>query len=134
MQFNDALAEALGLSLSANVAPEQESTSPFAMMMGDPETFRIATPGQKFSVKLHVVNQSSTPVTLRSAVVEPYEQKVSWPVAAANPVAPGVIVDGKAIDARFRVTVPGNAEPTRVPTFRVRILSSRSTPLRMNAF
>ncbi|MCU1262835.1 MAG: LmbE family protein [Bryobacterales bacterium] len=113
VQFNDALAEALGLSLASNVAPETESTSPFAMMMGDPETFRVAVPGQKFTVQVHVVNQTSTPVTFRAASVEPYLQKEKWSVAAASPTAAGPVANAKAIDARFSVIVPENAAYTR---------------------
>ena len=113
VQFNDALAEALGLSIAANIAPETEPTSPFAAMMGDPESFQIAVPGQKFSVKVHVVNQSPVPVTLRAAVVEPYQQKETWTIAATTPAAPGPIADAKAVDARFSVSVPDNAAWTR---------------------
>jgi LmbE family N-acetylglucosaminyl deacetylase len=113
VQFNDALAEALGLSVTANVAPDTESTSPFAMMMGDPESFKLAIPGQTFAVKVHVVNQSSTPVTLRAALVEPWQQKEKWAIAAAAPVAAGPIADARAVDARFSVSVPANAGYTR---------------------
>jgi LmbE family N-acetylglucosaminyl deacetylase len=113
VQFNDALAEALGLSIAANIAPATESTSPFAMMMGDPESFRTAIPGQKFAVKVHVVNQSPVPVTLRSASVEAYQQKEQWTIAASTPAVAGPIADAKAVDARFSVSVPENASYTR---------------------
>jgi LmbE family N-acetylglucosaminyl deacetylase len=113
VQFNDALAEALGLSISANIAPETESTSPFAAMMGDPESFKLAIPGQKFGVKVHVVNQSPLPVTLRAASVESWQQKQKWSIAAAAPVTPGPVSDARAVDTRFSVTVPTNAAYTR---------------------
>ena len=113
VQFNDALAEALGLSISANVGPVTESTSPFAAMMGDPDTFRIAIPGQTFPVKLHVVNQSPTPVTLRSTSVEPWQQKDRWTIAATTPLTSGPVADAKAVDLRYNVTVPPNAAFTR---------------------
>ncbi len=113
VQFNDALAEALGLSIAANVAPATEPTSPFAAMMGDPETFRLAIPGQKFAVKVHVVNQTATPVTLKAASVEAYQQKETWTIAAATPVTPGPLANAKALDVRFNVAVPDNATFTR---------------------
>lgn len=113
VQFNDALAEALGLSIAANIAPATESTSPFAAMMGDPETFSVAIPGQSFPVKVHVVNQSPTPVTLRAAFVEPWLQKEQWAVKAAAPSAPAPVANAKAVDLRFNVTVPDNAALTR---------------------
>ena len=113
VQFNDALAEALGLSIAANVAPATESTSPFAAMMGDPETFRLAIPGQSFAVKVHVVNQSSVPVNLRSTSVEPWQQREAWNIGPAAPVTPGPLSNAKALDVRFNVAVPTKAAFTR---------------------
>src|SRR5579883_437035 len=110
VQFNDALAEALGLSIGANVAAETESNSPFRM---DPDTFRIAIPGQKFPVRVHIVNQSPVPVTLRAAKVEPYMQKESWSIDPQGQIAGGTLADAKPVDARFSVTVPQNATFTR---------------------
>jgi LmbE family N-acetylglucosaminyl deacetylase len=110
VQFNDALAEALGLSIAANVVPDVESNSPFRM---DPDTFRVAIPGQKFTVRVHVVNQTSTPVTLRAASVEPYLQKEQWTISPVAPVASVTIADAKPVDARFSVTVPEKAAFTR---------------------
>ncbi|MGA8599340.1 MAG: PIG-L family deacetylase [Bryobacteraceae bacterium] len=113
VQFNNALAEALGLSLSATVAPAREQNPLMALFMGDAETFRIAIPGQKFGVKVHVVNQSGTPVDLKKTSVESYMQKETWPVSpnAAEPIAP--IGDDKPVDLKFSVTVPDNASFTR---------------------
>jgi LmbE family N-acetylglucosaminyl deacetylase len=110
VQFNDALAEALGLSLSATVAPDVESDSPFRM---DPDTFRIAIPGQTFAVRVRAVNQSSIPVTLRAVTVEPSSRKEQWTISAAGTPAASEIADAKPVDVRFRVTVPENAAFTR---------------------
>lgn len=113
VQFNDALAEALGLSLATTVAPVTEPTSPSTATMGDPETFRLAIPGQKFAVKVHVVNQTPTPVTLKATSVEAYQQKEPWTIAPATPVTPLPLADAKAVDVRFNVTVSENAGFTR---------------------
>jgi LmbE family N-acetylglucosaminyl deacetylase len=110
VQFNDALAEALELSVSANVAAEVESDSPFRM---DPDTFRVAIPGQKFVVKVRAVNQASTPVTLRAVNVTPSNVKEQWSVSGEKPAAATTIADAKPVDARFHVTVPENAAFTR---------------------
>src|SRR4029077_5828104 len=59
-QFNNALAESLGLSLAASVSRDQEPNARMAQFLGDPETFRVAIPGQTFGVKVHAVNQSPT--------------------------------------------------------------------------
>ena len=110
VQFNDALAEALGLSVSANVAPDVESDSPFRM---DPDTFRVAIPGQKFVVKVRTVNQTAAPVTLHAVTVEPSSRKEQWSISPEKPVAAASIADGKPVDTRFRVTVPETAAFTR---------------------
>jgi LmbE family N-acetylglucosaminyl deacetylase len=110
VQFNDALAEALGLSIAANVAPEVESDSPFRM---DPDTFRVAIPGQKFVVKVRAVNQTSTPITLRAVSVEPSLRNQQWTISPEVPVAVASIADAKPVDVRFRVTLPENAAFTR---------------------
>lgn len=113
VQFNDALAEALGLSLTATVAPAVEPNPRFAMFLGDPETMQIAIPGQTFAVKVHVVNQSSTPVALQRTAVESYQQKEPWNVTPASASAGSEIANDQPAETRFTVTVPENAEYTR---------------------
>lgn len=113
VQFNDALAEALELSVAATVAPETEPNAMMAMFMGDPDTFRMAIPGQKFDVKLHVVNQSGTPVTLTKTSVESYMQPQPWAVSASNSAVPKLIQNDQPLDVRFSVTVPDEVEFTR---------------------
>ncbi len=112
-QFNNALAEALGLSVTATVAPPVEPDPRFAMFMGDPETMRIAIPGQTFAVKVHVDNQSSTPVRLERVSVEPYQQKQSWSVTPASTVPTGELSGNKPVETRFTVKVPEDAAFTR---------------------
>ncbi len=112
VQFNNALAEALGLSLDAVVAPATKQNPLMAMFLGDAETFRMAIPGQKFGVKVHVVNQSASPVTLEKASVESYMQNEAWPVSSSAGSA-GVLSDDKPAEMDFSVTVPENATFTR---------------------
>ncbi len=113
VQFNNALAEALGLSLSATVAPATEQNPLMAMFMGDAETFRTAIPGQKFGVKVHVVNQSASPVKLEKASVQSYMQKDAWPVSSSEGENADTIANDKPIEMKFVVTVPENADFTR---------------------
>ncbi len=101
-QFNNALAESLGLSMSASVAPDQEPSARMLMFMGDPETFRVAIPGQTFGVKVHVVNQSNTPVTFLRGGVGMTQQP-----------AGGEIVGNKPVDTKYTVTVPADAAYTK---------------------
>ncbi len=112
-QFNNALAEALGLSLSAVVAPPAEQNPLMEMFMGDAETFRTAIPGQKFGVNVHVVNQGPAPVELEEASVSSYLQKEAWPVTPSTAGVTNPISTDKPLDMKFSVTVPENAELTR---------------------
>ena len=85
-QFNDALAEALGIAVRATVATETQPDPRVAMFTGEPDTFRIAIPGQTFGVKVQVVNQSSESVSLRRVSLKPVESKW-WSISAAKPAA-----------------------------------------------
>ena len=102
-QFNNALAQSLGLSIAASVAPDKEPNPRMAQFLGDPETFRIAIPGQTFGVKVHTVNQSSTPASLQKVSVESANGP-AWSVTSASATAD---------DTKFTVKVPDNAAFTR---------------------
>jgi LmbE family N-acetylglucosaminyl deacetylase len=113
VQFSNALAEALGLSLSATVAPATPENPLMEMFMGDAETFRMTIPGQKFGVRVHVVNQSPIPVKLEKASVASYMQKETWPVTSSAAENPTTLGEDKPVDMQFSVTVPENAAFTR---------------------
>src|SRR5580704_14745230 len=110
-QFNNALAQSLGLSLAAIIAPETEPDPRFAMFMGDPETTRVIVPGQKFGVKVHAVSQSSAPVKLEEIKVQATDGK-DWGVKSGSETG-GNLATGKPVDARFDLSVPENATYTR---------------------
>lgn len=110
-QFNEALGEALGISIRATVAPDQEPNPLFAMFMGDPDTFRVAIPGQQFPVKVHVVDQSSEPIKLEKIELEAAGGE-DWS-ATAEKQAGGELVNNQTVDARFKVKVPDRAGFTR---------------------
>jgi LmbE family N-acetylglucosaminyl deacetylase len=112
-QFNNALAEALGLSVAANVAPDKDPDPRLALFRGDPETYRLAIPGQPVHVKAQAVNQSQTPVMLERISVEPCEQQQTWSIAASAPAQRAEIASGKTVEARFVVHVPQDAAYTR---------------------
>ncbi len=107
VQFNNALVAALGLSLSAVVAPAQEPNARMAQFMGDPETFRVAIPGQNFGVKLHAVKQI-TGAELRELSVKP-TQGPDWGKATTDKI------DGSnsVVDITLQVTTPENVPYTR---------------------
>ncbi len=110
-QFQQALAQSLGLSLLATVAPAQEPTGPFAMFFGTPETFQVAIPGQQFRVKVHAVNRSILPVELKKvSLVGPQGENWTFDPASASG---GTLVNNEAKDIRFSVRVPDHAGFTR---------------------
>ncbi len=107
-QFNSALAEALSLSVSATVAPAQEPTGRMAQFMGDPETFRVAIPGQTFPVRVHAVNQgAAAPKLERITVASTYGPQ--WNVT----MPPATATSEKVSDVRATVKVADNAAFTR---------------------
>ena len=63
VQFNDALVEALGLSLRAQVAGKGGG-GPFARFGDGADTFVTAVPGQSFGVQVQVVGGTEVPVTV----------------------------------------------------------------------
>ena len=82
-QFENALAESLGLSALATVAPEKEPSGPFARFFGYPASFQVAIPGQEFWVKVHATNPTSVPVNLGSVVLET-PQGEQWTIDPAT--------------------------------------------------
>ena len=135
-QFGNALAEALGLSIAATVAPQVEPSPLMAMFMGDPETFTIAIPGQKFGVKVHVVNQSSASVELQKTSVETVQQKQTWSIAGPA-MKPAALGDDHPVEARFTINVPEDAAFSRPyfsrPNDRAALLRYPGRPLSESA-
>ena len=109
-QFQNAIAESLGISLLATVAPDKEPTGPFARFFRNPETFQLAIPGQQFHVKVHVNNPSNVPAQIESIALEgPPNQ--NWKTEPeSKPVS--VLKDGQPADLRFTVDIPQNAQYT----------------------
>jgi len=110
-QFNNALAQALGLSLMAVMAPEHEPDPRFAMFMGNPETTRVVIPGQKFGVKVHAVSQGSAAVKLQEIAIRTTGGK-DWGIKSPGNTG-GDLAKDKPVDARFELVVPKDAANTR---------------------
>jgi len=112
VQFNDALTEALGLTVTATVAsartPGEEILGGFG---GAQPTFQIAIPGQKFAVQVHVADSGTAAVQLASvALTGPAGE--DWQFTPSS--APGqALAPASATDARIDVAVPQNAASTR---------------------
>jgi LmbE family N-acetylglucosaminyl deacetylase len=110
-QFENALSEALGVSVLATIAPDKEPTGPFARFFRNPETFQVAIPGQEFWVKVHTTNPTSDPVTLESVALET-PQGESWRTDPAMQSG-GTLKSNQSSDLRFKVQVAEKAAFTR---------------------
>jgi len=111
VQFNDALVQALGLSLRAQVAGKQE-TGPFARFGDGADTFVTAVPGQSFDVQMHVVNGSDVPIKIAA---ETLESSAGATVTKTTGDAGETIANGKADDVRYAVKLPPDTPVTRPP-------------------
>ncbi len=110
-QFDNALAESLGISVLASVAPEKEPTGPFARFFRNQPTFEVAIPGQKFWVKVHATNPTNLSVQLESAVLEaPMSEQ--WTIDPATQTG-GTLKGNQSADVRFTVQAASNARYTR---------------------
>ena len=110
-QFGDAMAESLGLSMLATVAPDKEPTGIFARFFPNPESFQVAIPGQQFHVKVHTTNPVNVPVQVESVTLHS-SQDEQWKVQLEGPAA-GTLVNNQSQDVRFTVDVPEDAAYTR---------------------
>jgi LmbE family N-acetylglucosaminyl deacetylase len=117
VQFNDALVEALGLSLRAQVAGRPDSGL-FARFGDGTDTFVTAIPGQKFGVQMRVVNGSDVPVTLKRAELESSAGATYESTGTATNAGERKILSGLAFEDLFQVKLPENAPVTRPPFTR----------------
>jgi LmbE family N-acetylglucosaminyl deacetylase len=64
-QYEDAIADALGVEMYAYVAPEQQPTGFFARFVWQ-DTPRVVIPNEKFNVKIELTSRSPLPVAVKS--------------------------------------------------------------------
>ncbi|MGB8474462.1 MAG: PIG-L family deacetylase [Candidatus Acidiferrum sp.] len=110
-QFDNALAESLGISVLATVAPEKEPTGPFARFFRNPPTFQVAIPGQEFWVNIHTTNPTDLPVQLESATLKGPEGE-QWTFDPATQSG-GTLKGNQSADLRFTVHAASDAHYTR---------------------
>ncbi|MGB8837891.1 MAG: PIG-L family deacetylase, partial [Candidatus Acidiferrales bacterium] len=110
-QFENALAESLGISLLATVAPEKEPTGPFARFFRNQPTFQVAIPGQEFWVKIHATNPTNLPVELQGASLDSPANE-QWSIDPATQTG-GTLSGNQSVDLRFTVHAASDATFTR---------------------
>ncbi|HUA98544.1 MAG TPA: PIG-L family deacetylase [Terracidiphilus sp.] len=110
-QFNNAVALALGLTMSAEVTQEHPPTGPFARFMTQLPTFQMAIPGQQFPVLVHMAEASPVPVTIDK--ISLHLQGADDSAVHAEGDSAGALKGGGIFDARFGVQIPEDAPFTR---------------------
>jgi LmbE family N-acetylglucosaminyl deacetylase len=135
-QFNNALALALGLSISANITQEHPPSGPFARFMGDQPTFQMAIPGQQFPVLVRMADSGPEPVTIDKVAIE-LANDAGTAVHAESEIT-GPLQGDAVFSARFAVHLPDDAPYTRPyferpgleqPYYTLRYVEDRNRPL-----
>jgi hypothetical protein len=114
-QFNDAIVEALGLTIRAQVASGHESDGPFTRFGDGGDTFVTAVPGQNFGVQVRVANGSSVPVKITEAKLE----STAGATFTQTPSEAGKsIAEGQTENLSYKVTLPPDAKLSQPPFSR----------------
>ncbi len=111
-QFNNALLETLGISIRATVRSDKEVNPLFALFMGDPDTFRMAIPGQHFGVQVSVTEQASLPVTLERISLDS-PQPDGFSIHADKSRSNRRLLENKSVEQTFGVDIAERADYTR---------------------
>jgi LmbE family N-acetylglucosaminyl deacetylase len=111
-QFNNALGQALGLSVLATLTPQGGTVmqGPFGDLANQPTT-QTVIPGETFSVNVHLANQSSEPVTVDQAELISHAGE-GWSFTPKTPLT-GALAGGQARDQIVSVIAPETADLTR---------------------
>ncbi|HSU59726.1 MAG TPA: PIG-L family deacetylase [Bryobacteraceae bacterium] len=113
VQFNDAIIESLGIAMRAVVEPDHAVNPLFAMFMGDPDTFRLAIPGQTFGVRVSIANQTPVSVDVARVYLDGPPGEQNWWTIQAKKPASGTIASGATLDAEFEATASDSIQYTR---------------------
>ncbi len=110
-QFNDAIGQALGLTILATVpGPGASRAGPFGDASGQPGA-QTVIPGQKFNVNLHVSDQSTLPIEITSTELVSHAG-AGWSFTPQSSLK-GTLAPGDAKDQTISTVVPATAEVTK---------------------
>jgi LmbE family N-acetylglucosaminyl deacetylase len=110
-QFNSAIIEALGVTLTAVVAPSTSDRGRSGFAVDAQDTFTTAVPGQSFAVNAFVSNPTAAPVEIQSVSLRSTGSG-DWHITATKPLH-GAIAANQRQPAEFHVTVPLDAQVTK---------------------
>ncbi len=108
-EFNDAMNKALGLVMEVLVDPEKAAEGSISFFQPR-ETFKVAVPGQKFSLTATIVNRSPIVVGPNSIA---WRALRNWPGARSGIWDTEPLGYNGRMQMKFEVTVPGETEYTR---------------------
>ena len=106
-QFQQAIVQALGVSVSASVGAAGQGRG--GAVAADSAPYVV--PGQEFAVTVHVNNPNDSALEIRRLWLETPDGE-NWTAAPEPPVPPRVN-PGQALDQRFRLRVAESAAPMR---------------------
>lgn len=111
-QFNDALTEALGLAVYAVVAPDEVAGGPVGTfgLEGNPTTFSVAIPGQKFGVNVRVADAGSQSIEVTDVRLVPATGQ-NWRFSGGL-AAPATVAAGETKTIHVATVVPDDAKFT----------------------
>jgi LmbE family N-acetylglucosaminyl deacetylase len=109
-QFNSAIVESLGVTLTAVVAPSTPDRGRSGFAVDAQDTFTTAIPGQSFSVTAFLANPSAVPIQIQSLSLRSTGIG-DWHITASTP-ATGAL-QAKRVAAEWGVTVPVDATLTK---------------------
>jgi LmbE family N-acetylglucosaminyl deacetylase len=110
-QFNSAIIEALGVSLTAVVAPASPDRGRSGFASDPQDTFTTAVPGQAFGVIAYLTNPSAVPIQVKSVSVRSTGTG-DWHITAVKPFQ-GALQSNQRQEVEFHTTVPDDANVTK---------------------
>ena len=115
-EFEKAASDAESLELDAAVDPPSSSGGgPRGPFVALEQSFQMAVPGQTFTLTAHLYNRGSQQL---DSVRMNLELPEGWKSEEVSPAAQTPVTPNGEATARFRVTVPENAEYTRPYFYR----------------
>jgi LmbE family N-acetylglucosaminyl deacetylase len=110
-QFNNAIIEALGVSLTAVVSPSNPERGRSGFAVDAQDTFATAVPGQSFGVTAFLTNASALPIAVKSVSLRA-TGKGDWHITESTPLK-GALEANQRLSAEWKVTAPADAELTK---------------------
>jgi LmbE family N-acetylglucosaminyl deacetylase len=110
-QFNNAIIEALGITLNAVVAPASPDRGRSGFATDPQDTFSTAVPGQSFGVTAYLTNPSTVAIQVQSVGLKSTATG-DWHINATTPLR-GPVQGNQRQAAEFHVIVPSDANVTK---------------------